>query len=205
VYHTPGGDRILIGAERRFFTQSLAMVVDLLAESDMDLGVMPFDELQRNQKLVVLYKSARGLLRPNEPAPKLTAIIESGVEIVYERAKGLVYQEIDDPDSFAETSFWRRLVLDAVREQVGPDELPNDTDRDKETWTFLVECLAGCVLWDNDFKSQLSLDLPPEESRQFRALLGMADDYYTDVPPDPPDDQADLYVDALVGLTADAR
>ena len=37
------------------------------------------------------------------------------------------------------------------------------------------------------------------------AIVGMADDYYTDVPPDPPDDQADLYVDALVGLTADAR
>ena len=205
MYHTPGGDRILLGAERRFFTQSLAMVVDLLAESDMEFGVSAFDELQRNQKLFVLYKSARGLLRPNEPAPTLTAFIESAVAIVYEHAKGQVYQEIDDPESFTETSFWRRLVLAAVREQVSPDELPNDTDCDKEAWTILVECLAGCVLWDNDYESQLSLDLPPEESGRIRALLGMADDYYTDVPPDPLDDQANLYVDALVGLTAGAR
>lgn len=205
MYHTPSGDRILLGAERRFFTQSLAMVIDLLAESDMKFGVVPFDELQRNQKLIALYKSSRGLLRPNEPAPKLVAFIESAIAIVFEHAKELVYQEIDEPHSSAETSFWRRLVLDAVREQVGLEELPSDTDCDKETWTFLVECLAGCVLWDNDYASQESLDLPPEKSRQFRSLLGMADDYYTDVPPDPPDDQANLYIDALVGLTADAR
>jgi hypothetical protein len=101
--------------------------------------------------------------------------------------------------------FWRRLVLDAVREQVAPKQLPNHTNCDKETWTILVECLAGCVLWDNDYESQESLDLPPAESRKFRSLLGMADDYYTDVPPDPPDDRANLYIDALMGLTADAR
>ena len=118
MYHTPGGDRILLGAERRFFTQLLAMVVDLLAEGDMEFGVIPFDELQRNQKLLALYKSARGLLRPNEPAPKLVAFIESAVAIVYEHAKEQVYQEIDEPDASAETSFWRRLVLDAVSEQV---------------------------------------------------------------------------------------
>jgi hypothetical protein len=53
VYHTPGGDRILLNAERGFFAQSLGMIVDLLADGDMDFGVMPFDELQRNQKLVV--------------------------------------------------------------------------------------------------------------------------------------------------------
>ena len=175
------------------------------SESDMEFGVSAFDELQRNQKLLVLYKSARALLRPNEPAPKLTAFIESSVAIVYEHAKDQVNQEIDDPESSSESSFWRRLVLEAVREQVAPDELPIGTDCNKQTWTVLVECLAGCVLWDNDYDSQLSLDLPPEESRQFRAMLGMADDYYTDVPPDPPDDQANLYADALVGLTADCR
>ena len=32
MYHTPGGDRILLDAERRLFTQSLAMIVDLLEE-----------------------------------------------------------------------------------------------------------------------------------------------------------------------------
>ncbi len=205
MYHTPGGDRILVGAERSFFTHSLAMIVDLLADGDLDCGTTPFDELQRPQKLVVLYNSARGLLHPSEPTPKLTAFIESAVASVYEHAKDQVCQEIDDAGISGGTSFWRRLILDAVREQVAPDQLPIDTDRDKEMWSMLVECLAGCVLWDNDYELQESLDLPPEQSRRFRAALGMADDYYTDVPPDPPDEQAKLYVDALTGLTVDAR
>jgi hypothetical protein len=205
VYQTPGGDRVLLDAERRFFTQSLGMVVDLLSEGDMDFGVMPFDELQRNQKLVVLYKSARGLLHPKEPVPQLTAYIESAVAVVYEHAKHQVYQEIDDPEYSPGRSFWRSLVLDAAREQVGFDEMPDDTDCDKETWLMLLECLAGCVLWDNDYESEATLDVPPEKARNLRAALGMPDDYYTDVPPDPPDDTANLYVDALMGLTADAR
>jgi hypothetical protein len=181
------------------------MIVDLLADGDLDLGTTPFDELQRSQKLVVLYNSARGLLDPSEPTPKLTAFIESAVASVYEHAKDQVCQEIDDAGISGEASFWRKLILDAVREQVAPDQLPLDTNRDKEMWTMLVECLAGCVLWDNDYELQESLDLPPEESRRFRAALGMAEDYYTDVPPDPADEQAKLYVDALTGLTVDAR
>jgi hypothetical protein len=204
VYHTPGGDRILLDAERIFFTQSLAMIVDLLADGDAEFGVAPFDDLQRTQKLVVLYKSARGLLRPNEPVPKLTAVVESAVATVYEYAKERVYEEIDDPDSAGET-FWRSLVLEAARKQVEIDELPEDTDSDKSTWTFLVECLAGGVLWDNDYESQASLDLPPEDSKRFRAALGMTEDYYTAIPPDPPDDQVNLYVDALMGLAAEVR
>jgi hypothetical protein len=70
---------------------------------------------------------------------------------------------------------------------------------------MLLECLAGCVLWDNDYESEESLDLPPEQSRHLRAIMGMDDNYYTDVPADPTDDQAKLYVDSLVGLTAEAR
>jgi hypothetical protein len=205
VYHTPGGDRILLDAERQLFTQSLAMIVDLLADGDAEFGVVPFDQLQRNQKLVVLYASARGLLRPDEPTPRLTAYIESAVATVYEHAIAQVHQEIDDPALATETRDWRRLVLAAAREQIGPEELPDDRCTDKATWTMLVECLAGCVLWDNDYECQESLDLPPEQSRRLRLIMGMDDDYYADVPPDPTDDQAKLYVDALVGLTAAAR
>jgi hypothetical protein len=183
----------------------LAVIVDLLALGDADFGVVPFDNLQLNQKLVVLYHSARALLRPTEPTPRLTANIESAVAIVYEHVKDQVYQEIDDPELSSETPFWRRLVLDAAREQVALNELPGDSSCDKEAWTLLVECLAGSVLWDNDYQWQECLDLPPEESRRVRARLGMDDDYYTDVPPDPPDDQTKLYLDALMGLTADAR
>jgi hypothetical protein len=205
VYETPGGDRILLGAERRFFVQSLASIVDLLAHQDVEFGVTAFDELQRSQKLVALYKSSCALLQPNEPKLKLTAYVESAVAIVYEHARERACDEIDNSSPSQSDVFWRRLILEALREQLSPDDLPPEADDDKEGWAFWVECLAGCVLWDNDYESQQSLDLPPEESRRYRALLGMADDYYTDVPPDPPDDQVNLYIDALMGLTADAR
>lgn len=203
MYPTPGGDRILLGAERRFFSNHLA-IVDLLADGDVEFGVAPFDELQRNQKLVTLYHSARALLHPNEPTPKLTAVGESAIATVYEFAKDRVYEEIDASDSSRE-AYWRNLVLEAARQQVELDEFPNATDSDKRHWTFLVGCLAGCVLWDNDHESHECLDLPPERSKEFRATLGMADDYFTYVPPDPTDDQIKLFVDALAGLTVDAR
>jgi len=208
MYHTPRGDRILLGTERRLFVESLAMILDLLATDGTDemvFGVVPFDELQQNQKLVVLYDSACGLLRPDAPAPRLTAFIESAVAIVYEFAKDQVKQEIDALVCREGATRWRRMILDAARDQEVSDELPEDTDDDKETWDFLLECLAGCVLWDNDYECEAIMDLPPEKSRHLRDTLGISDDYHTDVPHDPPDDQVSLYLDALVGLTVDAR
>ena len=181
------------------------MVVDLLAEGDMEFGVIPFDELQRNQKLLALYKSRVDcFVRMNQrrsSSPSSSPQLRSSTSM----RRNKFTRKLTSQTLLQRLHFGAGLVLDAVSEQIAPEELPNDTNRDKETWTILVECLAGCVLWDNDYESQESFDLPPEESRKFRSLLGMADDYYTDVPPDPPDDQANLYIDALMGLTADAR
>ncbi len=61
----------------------------------------------------------------------------------------------------------------------------------------------GAVLWDNDYEAQERLDLPPEQSNKLKEVLGVEDDYYTDVPTDPRNDQLNLYVDALKGLTAE--
>jgi hypothetical protein len=36
-------------------------------------------------------------------------------------------------------------------------------------------------------------------------MLGAADDYYTEVSPDPSDEQINLHVDALKDLTVEAR
>ncbi|MEA1949745.1 MAG: hypothetical protein U9N87_00045 [Planctomycetota bacterium] len=205
MYHTPKGIRILLGAERKLFEQSLGMIVDFLATGDLEFGIELFDQLQPNQKLFVLYNSGRGLLRPDEPPPKITAGIEAAIATVYEFAEFRVREEIDDPELRQRAPFWRKLVLEAAREQVELDEMPDDTSCYKEEWELLLECLAGCVLWDNDYEWQESQDLPPEESKRLYATLGIDDDYYTDVPQDPPDDQTNLYLDALMGLTASTR
>ncbi len=41
LYHTPGGHGILLGAERQLYSHSVAVVVDLLADDDLDFGVTP--------------------------------------------------------------------------------------------------------------------------------------------------------------------
>jgi hypothetical protein len=181
------------------------MIVDMLSQDDMDFGIEVFDQLQRNQKLAILYRAARALLHPDESVIKLTAFVEAAVAVVYEHAKDMVDQEIDEPGIFGESAFWRTQILDAVCEGVHPDELPEVSDDSKEIWHFMIELLAGSVLWDDDYASDQCLDLPPEEAKQHREELGITDDYYTDIPPDPPDDQLDLYLDALRGLTIDVR
>jgi len=95
--------------------------------------------------------------------------------------------------------------VDAAREQDVSSDLPDATNDDIETWAFLLEGLADCVLWDNDYESQQNLDLPPDKSSFMRNTFGVADDYYTAIAPDPPDNQVNLYLDAIKGLTAPGR
>ncbi len=50
----------------------------------------------------------------------------------------------------------------------------------------MVDWLAEAVLWDRDFEmADTFLDVDPGISRQRRRLLGIQEDYFTQVPPDP--------------------
>ena len=69
----------------------------------------------------------------------------------------------------------------------------------------MMECLEGRVLWDADFEAQERLDVDPDASRNLDELMGIPDNYYTAVAYDPPDDQINLYIDALMGLTPRGR
>jgi hypothetical protein len=205
VYHTSAGERILLGAERRLFEQSLAMMVDLLATGDCEFGVQVFDELQRGQKLFALYRAARGLLRPDEPPPELTAFLEGAVASVYRWALAMAIQEIEHPEFATANPSWRTLIIDAARECDDIDELPDAECRDREEWELLIECLEGAVLWDTDFEAQDRLDADPDTSRELDQFMGISANYYTAVAHDPPDDQINLYIDALMGLTPRGR
>ena len=121
-------------------------------------------------------------------------------------------------ESPEELTHWRRLVLAAHREaelqdeaealansegagRYKPDDLPDDEDEpwsppdvtseDAEEWEFLVDCLANRILWeDGDYEAGDDfLDADPTEGRARMAMLGIADDYYTDIAPDPTDEQ----------------
>ncbi len=71
------------GPEARLFIEAVAMLVDFLVDGDCDLGVDPFDQLQRNQKIAVLHALTRALLCRDEPPPKLTAVLESAAALVF--------------------------------------------------------------------------------------------------------------------------
>ena len=73
MYNTPVGVRVLEGAERRLFVETLAMLVDDVSMEDEPLDSGPYYGLQRNQKIFVLHTVARAVLWPDEAAPRLTA------------------------------------------------------------------------------------------------------------------------------------
>ena len=86
MYPTPGGDRILQGAERRLYVESLGMITDFLASGDMEFGIPVFDQLQRGSKLFALYQSGRALLRPDEPVAERTAYLDAAIASVFDNS-----------------------------------------------------------------------------------------------------------------------
>ena len=210
MYNTPLGIRVLQGAERRLFVESLAMIVDNLSVVDGPFEVAIFDRLQRNQKIAILHTMARALLCGQEPVPRLTAPIEAAVATVYRHMRTMISLELEgEIDELEDVSTpkppsWRKRVLAAGRE-AEIDDLPSITEDDPEEWDLLLECLEDCVLWDNDWEMEEQLDMDPDVSQRVKREMGIADDYFIAVPPDPTDDEAGQLLSELFELTADAR
>jgi len=207
MYNTPAGIRILQGAERRLFVESLAMIVDNLSVGDVPFDAAVFDDLQRNQKIAVLHTVAKALLCDEEPAPELTASIEAAAAMVFRHAADMVAMELNEPDDTAAGLSWCELVLAACRD-AGIEDLPEvlpAADDNSDAWVLLVDCLEGRVLWDNDWEMDVFLDADPNVGRRMRRELGISDDYFVAVPPDPTDAQVERLLGELRELTADAR
>ena len=68
---------------------------------------------------------------------------------------------------------------------------PDATSEDAEEWGFLVDDLANRILWDDgDYDAGDDfLDDDPTEARVRMKLMGIARGYYTDIAPDPSDEQ----------------
>ncbi len=82
------------------------------------------------------------------------------------------------------------------------DEHPAPPDADcidNDRWALWIEYLADAILWDRDFEmAEDFLDADPRVSRHRRQLLGIREDYFTRVPPDPKPGE-------LTGLISDTR
>ena len=78
------GDRTLEGAEARLFAEALwNLALELqLDEGDFSTGIYVFDRLTYGQKVSVLSIVSNGLLRPDIPICKLTAVVEGAIAAV---------------------------------------------------------------------------------------------------------------------------
>jgi hypothetical protein len=120
----------------------------------------------------------------------------------------------DEPE---EATRWRRVVLAAYREAMLQDEAgrpqedpadgeercddeedsdrpwspPDATSEVAEEWELLVDVLANRILWgDGDYDAgDLFLDDDPARARALMELMGIARGYYTDIAPDPTEEQ----------------
>jgi len=207
MWWTPDGERILQGAEAQLFREALGVLVDMVRddhEGMWQFAAPPFDALQPNQKLAVLAQVGTTLLRADQPMPKLTAVLEAAVGAVYESIRVMVEIEIDEPAEDRESPSWRELVLAAGRER-GIEDLLDPESEDLDEWEVLVSRLADAVLWDQDWKdTDDHLDADPKASRMVKNVLGIDEDYYVAVPPDPTDEEMKSVWATLRGLTREA-
>lgn len=108
------------------------------------------------------------------------------------------FREMPGEDPFD----WRRQILDAYQESTPDDEdVPDETSRDLEDWNLLIECLEARVLWDADFLDEgLYADQAPETGQYLKDELGVPDDYFTAVAPDPTDQDLDIARQKIRGI-----
>lgn len=219
MWHTSRGDRTLRGREARLVAQAVDTMVDaLLMHVDDELhsdgarvcqsGIAVFDALTPSQRIGLLYDVTRHLLTDTDSTLALSATTEAAVAAIFIEVRDQVAIEIDlFPDGLPEQTAWeqadpswRLLVLEACQDVFGCKgadtedsefDLPDGNCKDMSQWEDLVDWLAEAVLWDRDFEmADTFLDVDPGISRQRRRLLGIEDDYFTQVAPDPRPEEA---------------
>jgi hypothetical protein len=84
--------------------------------------------------------------------------------------------------------------LDDEGDSDRPWSPPDATSEVAEEWQFLVDDLANRILWDDgDYDAgDAFLDDDPAEARAMMKLMGIASGYYTDIAPDPAEEQLEL-------------
>ena len=214
MYNTPDGIRVLQGAERQLFVESLGMIVDMLTLDEFSTDIQVLEDLTRNQTIATYHAAARALLAEDEPPPALTAVIEGAVASVYRHVRDMISLELDiaDVDDTVNFDFgelpegpsWRDRAIAAGRE-AEIEDLPDPDSQDFDDWDLLIECLEGRVLWDDDWDMVDQLDATPEVARRAKAKLGISDDYFIAIPDDPTDAEAERLLTELRTLTRDAR
>ncbi len=207
MWHTSRGDRTLQGQEAALVSRAIeVMVAALLMHVDEDFeedapdcesGIAIYDRCRPSQRLGLLHQVAHFLLTETDCSLPLSALTDATVAAIFVEVRDQIAIEIGfapDRQNEGEAS-WREMVLAAHR-SVFSNRLDEDdglldgpllaASEDLAAWEAMVNELCDSVLWDRDFEMAESfLDVDPGVSRHRRRLLGIDDDYFTAVAPDP--------------------
>lgn len=226
TWRTQLGERHAIGPEAALIRSAIAFMRDVVEEEvryrddSWIFGVPVFDNLEPASKLSLLADVGEALLNET-PLPPLTAIKEGAVAAIFGAIRQLIELEIDvqkDEEAAPDRDdrcFYRNLVLEiansdedestAVEEDIDDEEgMPSAESTDMSDWEWLLDAISERILWDEDYLyADELLDADPEQARRERRRLGIARDYYLDVPPDPEETDLELVRKRLEKLTRD--
>ena len=131
MWRTSIGTRTLAGSEAELVRQLLGYVyyeINVTRQATgepLPIGVSLFDRLEASQQLALLAEVGRALLRPNQPAPKLTALREGTVGALFEQLRSCVADEIDrELQEDTPHRYWRSLIVRRAREPKLPRTSP---------------------------------------------------------------------------------
>jgi hypothetical protein len=186
---------VLTEPEWALFAAGVELLWDWI-ESDIesggdgaDLGLVAFDRVTPEQKLVMLADVANALRSVSVPAPRHTASNEATIAAVFSVLRGALECEIDnatDEELTPSTSIRHLLLACCFGEDDFEDPLPDASSDDPEAWDLILEEIVERILWDCDYQSSNDLmNLPPDVARQVRQVVGIDEEYDLTIPPDP--------------------
>lgn len=191
-------ERVLTDSEWACLRIGLASLRDFI-QDDPDgqygfsmTGVQVFDRLSAPQKLALLADTCEALTLPSVPAPKLTAVNEGTVAALLQSFWNQLVAELDMCDQFDDDDYplleCRRALLYAFEDEEDPDTqdmLPYEDESDSEMWHDLFTLFESRFLDDTDYEMAALLDAPAEKAEEVKAIMGIDDEYFVSVAPDP--------------------
>ena len=211
-----GAERALFREVLGMLWDQVELAIDT-GELDLcETGVGSFDRLTPNQKLAMLALIGQAMRSEDVPAPELTSVSEGAVaavlallrdEVKMEPAAAklpaakLTAEELERA-TFCELVGAAYPEVKAVRgdeaeggegeSEEDADEprvrVPAVTSHDNDAWELMIDLLFSAVLWDTDYDTdELFLDVPPEHRLDDMEFLGVDEDYFQGIAPDPTD------------------
>ncbi len=215
MWDTSEGIRRLYGAESELVRQTIDVLIDeqLLSFDDhweeddswnYESGIALFDSFSAHQRIGLLHEVAEHLLSDSVPPPR-SATADATIAAIFLEIRDQIHMEIDfnmlDVDDCVpgemgpgvdSPTYWRQLVLAAYEQASQSDlcsydaEAPLPNCRQLEIWELLVSVLTDRVIGDRDYElAGAFLDVDPEVSEPRKRILGITNDYFTSLAPDP--------------------